>query len=86
MEYTEMKWRRNGETVRVYNISTFCRTYQYSYKHDIVTYATIFVPSGKRCGGSGWQTVQMHELTPLDFYDKENIYEKYNAHDACDLD
>lgn len=82
MNYIEMKWRRSGETVRVYNISTFCKG---SYNNEIVSYATIFTPSGKRCGGSGWQTVEIHELTPLDFYDEENIYERYDAYDAFNL-
>ena len=78
-EYIEMKWRRSGETVRVYNFSTFDRKINGSYNHEIVSYATIFSKIGKRCGGSGWQTVDVHELTPLDCFDENNIYEHYDA-------
>jgi hypothetical protein len=65
----EMKWRINSETVRVYNLSVV----------DKETYATIFIKSAKKCGGSGWHTVKIHELTPLDCYDETNPYELYDT-------
>ncbi len=65
----EMKWRRNGETVRVYNLSVV----------EKETYATIFIESAKRCGGSGWATIEIHELTPLDYYNETNPYERYDG-------
>lgn len=75
-EYVEMKWRRSGETVRVYGFSTVNIGYVYP---DVRSYATIFSGSGKRCGGSGWQTVDVHELTPIEFYNKENPYERFEV-------
>lgn len=46
--YFEMKFRKTGETVRVYGVSV-C---------EGVSYATIFIPSlaGKQ-SGNGWQAV-----------------------------
>lgn len=83
MEYIEMKWRRSGETVRVYNFSILEKSSQKSYNREVVSYATIFSKTGKRCGGSGWLTVDVHELTPLDCFDENNIYEHY---DECTED
>jgi hypothetical protein len=79
-EYIEMKWRRNGETVRVYNFSVVNEKIN-SYHNETKSYATIFSRSGKMCGGSGWQVVEVHELTPIEFYNKDNPYEKYDPYE-----
>ena len=57
--YFEMKWRKTGETVRVYGVSV----------EGNISYATIFIPSlaGKQ-NGNGWQTVKMSALIPVDFW------------------
>lgn len=57
--YIEMKMRKTGETVRVYNFST----------DGTSSLATIYVPSlaGKQ-QGNGWQTVKVSALVPLDFW------------------
>ena len=67
-EYIEMIWRKSGETVRVYNFSTVAVTRSGSHGEycEFLSYATIFSKLGKRQGGSGWQTVDVHELTPID--------------------
>lgn len=74
-EYIEMIWRRSGETVRVYNFSTVDQELNHSYNHRLVTYATIFSQLGKRQGGSGWQTVEVHELTPIEFWNEGDVYD-----------
>ena len=58
-DYIEMKFRKTGETVRVYNFST----------DGTSSLATIYVPSlaGKQ-QGNGWQTVKVSALIPLDFW------------------
>ena len=80
-EYVEMKWRRTGETVRVYNFSTVAVTKHGSRGEycEVLSYATIFSRSGKMQGGSGWKTVEVHELTPIEFYNKENPYERFEV-------
>ena len=57
--YIEMKLRKTGETVRVYNFSNDGTT----------ALATIYSPSlaGKQ-QGNGWQTVKVSALVPLDFW------------------
>jgi hypothetical protein len=75
-EYIEMKWRRSGETVRVYGFSTVNIGDVYP---DVRSYATVFSRSGKMQGGSGWKTVEVHELTPIEFYNKENPYERFEV-------
>jgi len=75
-EYIEMKWRLTGETVRVYNFSVVDIGKVYP---NVCSYATIFSRSGKMQGGSGWQTVEVHELTPIEFYNKENPYERFEV-------
>lgn len=73
-EYIEMKWRRTGETVRVYGFSAvdIGRTYP-----EVRSYATIFSRSGKRQGGSGWQTVEVHELTHIEFWNEGDTYDRF---------
>ena len=58
-DFIEMKLRKTGETVRVYDVSVDAGN----------SYATIFSPSlaGKQ-SGNGWQTVKMSALVPLDFW------------------
>ena len=73
-EFIEMKWRRSGETVRVYNFSVVDKKTT-SSQNEIKSYATIFSRLGKLQGGSGWLTVEVHELTPIEFYYKEDMYE-----------
>lgn len=80
-EYIEMKWRRTGETVRVYNFSVVNEPIPHSYNHATKSYATIFSKSGKMQGGSGWKLVEVHELTPMEFYSKDNPYEKYDPYE-----
>ena len=74
-EYIEMKWHLTGETVRVYNFSVVSE--QIKYSHEIKTYATIFSRLGKRQGGSGWQTVEVHELTPIEFWNEGDTYDRF---------
>lgn len=57
--YIEMKFRKTGETVRVYNFST----------DGNMSLATIYVPSiAVKQHGNGWQTVKTSALVPLDFW------------------
>lgn len=77
-EFIEMKWRRSGETVRVYNFSVVDKKITESH-NEIKSYATIFSELGKKYGGSGWLTVEVHELTPIEFYDKENVNERFEV-------
>jgi hypothetical protein len=58
-DYIEMKLRKTGETVRVYNLSIDGTSSQ----------ATIFSPNlaGKQ-QGNGWQTVKISALVPIDFW------------------
>lgn len=57
--YSEMIYRKTGETVRVYGISV----------ENCNSFATIFIPSlaGKQ-QGNGWQTVKMSALVPMEFW------------------
>lgn len=80
-EYIEMKWRRTGETVRVYNFSVVNEPVPHSYSHVTKSYATIFSKYGKMQGGSGWMLVEVHELTPIEFYNKNNPCEKYDPYE-----
>lgn len=65
--YFEMKFRKTGETVRVYNVCVDAG----------VSYATIYSPNlaGKQ-GGNGWQTVKMGTLVPLDFWTDDGFCSK----------
>lgn len=65
--YIEMKFRKTGETVRVYNFST----------DGTSSLATIYVPSlaGKQ-QGNGWQTVKASALIPLDFWVEDGFCSK----------
>ena len=67
INYIEMKLRKTGETVRVYNFSTDGTTYL----------ATIYSPSlaGKQ-QGNGWQTVKVSALVPLDFWIEDGFCSK----------
>ena len=56
--YCEMKLRKTGETVRVYNVSII----------DKKSYATIFVPSFAGQHGNGWQFVKISSLIPIDLW------------------
>lgn len=57
--YIEMKIRKTGETVRVYNFSI----------EGAVSYATIYAPGlAAKQQGNGWQTVKVSALVPLDFW------------------
>lgn len=76
--FIEMKWRISGETVRVYNFSVVDKKITESH-NETKSYATIFSKLGKMQGGSGWCTVEVHELTPIEFYDKENMYERFEV-------
>lgn len=57
--YSEMIYRKTGETVRVYGISV----------ENCNSLATVFIPSlaGKQ-QGNGWQTVKTSALVPMEFW------------------
>jgi len=78
-DYVEMKWRRSGETVRVYNFSTIDQKFNYSHNHELKSYAIIFSELGKIQGGSGWQTVEVHELTPIEFWNEGDTYDGFEV-------
>ena len=80
-DYIEMKWRRTGETVRVYNFSVVNEPVRNSYCHVTKSYATIFSKNGKMQGGSGWLLVEVHELSPVEFYNENNPYERYDPYE-----
>ena len=66
-EYTAMKVRKTGETVRVYSI----------FVNNGCTCATIFSPrlAGMQ-NGNGWQTVKMSTLIPLDYWSDDGYCSK----------
>ena len=58
-DFIEMKLRKTGETVRVYNFST----------DGTVALATIFSPSlARKQNGNGWSTVKVGALVPSEFW------------------
>ena len=54
----EMRMRKGGEVVHLYNIQIV----------DGTSYATIFNANMAKKSGNGWQTVKVSALLPLDFY------------------
>lgn len=56
-EYIEMKVKKNGVVVRVYDIGLYGK----------VAYATIFNSNAERKTGNGWETVKMSTLVPIDY-------------------
>ena len=67
IDYIEMKLRKTGETVRVYNFST----------EGILSFATIYIPSmAIKQNGNGWQTVKVTALVPLEFWPNDKLCSK----------
>lgn len=57
--YIEMKLRKTGETVRIYNFSV----------ENGCPHAIIYSPSlASKQGGNGWQIVKASALIPVDFW------------------
>lgn len=67
-DFFEMKFRKTGETVRVYAVSV-------DNNHS---FATIYRPSIAGLGNpaNGWETVKMASLIPLDFWVNDNYCTK----------